>query len=208
MLNVISLGAGVQSSTMALMAAVGEITPMPDCAIFADTGAEPQRVYEWLEWLEGQLPYPVHRVMHKAGLLANIMQTGRGRFVSVPFFTDSHHGGMTRRQCTREFKVQPIDKKLRDLMGLKWRQRAPKGKQVIQWIGISLDEAHRMKPNHNAWATSIWPLVDLRMTRSDCYIRLLSMDACAQIPGAVKVVLHILSIPRRSGMENHEESRP
>jgi len=29
-LTVISLGAGVQSSTMALMAAAGEITPMPD----------------------------------------------------------------------------------------------------------------------------------------------------------------------------------
>lgn len=32
-LRVISLGAGVQSTTMALMAAHGEITPMPDSAI-------------------------------------------------------------------------------------------------------------------------------------------------------------------------------
>ena len=36
-LHIISLGAGVQSSTMALMAACGEITPMPTAAIFADT---------------------------------------------------------------------------------------------------------------------------------------------------------------------------
>lgn len=36
-MNIISLGAGVQSSTMALMEKHGEITPMPDCAIFADT---------------------------------------------------------------------------------------------------------------------------------------------------------------------------
>ena len=43
MKHIISLGAGVQSSTMALMAAHGEIGPMPDCAIFADTGAEPQK---------------------------------------------------------------------------------------------------------------------------------------------------------------------
>lgn len=49
-LNIISLGAGVQSSTMALMAAHGEITPMPDAAIFADTQAEPKAVYEWLDW--------------------------------------------------------------------------------------------------------------------------------------------------------------
>ena len=39
-IHIISLGAGVQSSTMALMAACGEITPMPQCAIFADTQAE------------------------------------------------------------------------------------------------------------------------------------------------------------------------
>ena len=35
---VLSLGAGVQSSTLALMAAKGEVTPMPDVAVFADTG--------------------------------------------------------------------------------------------------------------------------------------------------------------------------
>ena len=59
MLNVLSLGAGVQSSTLALMAAHGEIEPMPDCAIFADTGDEPKAVYEWLVWLETQLPFEV-----------------------------------------------------------------------------------------------------------------------------------------------------
>ena len=40
-LRVHSLGAGVQSTTLTLMAAHGEIGPMPDGAIFADTGWEP-----------------------------------------------------------------------------------------------------------------------------------------------------------------------
>jgi len=47
-LHIISLGAGVQSTTMALMAAHREIEPMPDCAIFADTGWEPKAVYDHL----------------------------------------------------------------------------------------------------------------------------------------------------------------
>lgn len=51
MFRVISLGAGVQSTTMALMAAHGEIGPMPDCAIFADTQDEPPEVYDHLAWL-------------------------------------------------------------------------------------------------------------------------------------------------------------
>ena len=63
-LRAISLGAGVQSTTMALLAAHGEIGPMPDCAIFADTGWEPKAVYEHLEWLMSGnvLPFPVHIV--------------------------------------------------------------------------------------------------------------------------------------------------
>ncbi len=61
-IHIISLGAGVQSSCMSLMAAAGEILPMPTAAIFADTQAEPASVYRWLDWLEKQLPFPVHRV--------------------------------------------------------------------------------------------------------------------------------------------------
>ncbi len=61
-IHLLSLGAGVQSSTLALMAAAGEVTPMPLAAIFADTQAEPPSVYRWLDWLEKQLPFPVHRV--------------------------------------------------------------------------------------------------------------------------------------------------
>lgn len=44
-LRVLSLGAGVQSTTLVLMAAHGVVGPMPDCAIFADTGWEPKAVY-------------------------------------------------------------------------------------------------------------------------------------------------------------------
>lgn len=65
-LRVISLGAGVQSTTMALMAAHGEIGPMPDAAIFADTGDEPEAVYAHLRWLTSPnvLPFPVKIATH------------------------------------------------------------------------------------------------------------------------------------------------
>ena len=44
-LTVISLGGGVQSSVMALMASGGAFGTMPDCAIFADTHWEPPSIY-------------------------------------------------------------------------------------------------------------------------------------------------------------------
>lgn len=63
-LRVLSLGAGVQSTTLALVAAHGEITPMLDCAVFADTGEEPAGVYRHLAWLQSEdlLPFPIHVV--------------------------------------------------------------------------------------------------------------------------------------------------
>lgn len=172
MRHIISLGAGVQSSTMALMAAHGEIGPMPECAIFSDTGAEPRHVYEWLNWLETQLPFPVHRVMHDRGLLVHIQESiAGGRFAGAPFFTESNtgSGGRLRRQCTREFKIQPIEKFIRrELLGLAHGQRAPKHPQITQWIGISWDEIQRMKHPHNTFTAHRWPLIELTMTRQGC----------------------------------------
>jgi hypothetical protein len=170
-LRVLSLGAGVQSSTLALMIAEGAL-PMVDAAIFADTGAEPEGVYRWLEWLEQRLPFPVYRVMHKQGLLDNIKRSVQGgSFAGAPFYTESNTsrgGGTLRRQCTREFKIEPITKKLRAMVGLAKGERAGKGVRVVQFIGISLDEVMRMKPSRDAWIRHEWPLVDLRMTRQHC----------------------------------------
>ncbi len=98
-MNILSLGAGVQSSTLALMAAKGEISPMPDCAIFADTGWEPKRVYDWLDWLESQLPFPVYRVS-KGNIRDDLLNTlSLKRFASIPFYTesDSKGGGIAQK---------------------------------------------------------------------------------------------------------------
>lgn len=170
MITVLSLGAGVQSSTLALMAAKGEITPMPDCAIFADTGAEPKHVYEYLDWLETQVPFPVYRVMEGDGLKQNIIKSVDGsRYAGAPFFTTSQNGGgQLRRQCTAEFKIEPIIRKVRELMGLAKGQRAPKGIHVTQYIGISTDEAVRMKPSREKYIAHRWPLIEKRMSRNDC----------------------------------------
>jgi hypothetical protein len=166
-LRIISLGAGVQSSVMALMAAKGEITPMPDCAIFADTQFEPDSVYEHLEWLEEKLPFPVHKVTVgniKEDALKGENKSGT-KFVTMPFFTAS---GIGMRQCTNDYKIQPIRTKTRELLGLKKGQRA---KDVIceTWIGISLDEIQRVKDNRDKYIINRWPLLELGMKRHHCH---------------------------------------
>jgi hypothetical protein len=168
MLHVISLGAGVQSTTIALMAAAGVITPMPDCAIFADTQAEPKDVYRHLDWLERQLPFPVHRVT-AGSLREQIVAAMKGRTRMdgrPPFYTSK--GGVLIRQCTGDFKLKPIQRKQRELVGLKPGQRRPKQILMIQWIGISTDEAARMKPSQVPFVQHRWPLIEAGMNRRAC----------------------------------------
>jgi hypothetical protein len=172
-IHLISLGAGVQSSTMALMAAKGEIGPMPKAAIFADTGDEPASVYKWLDWLDTQLPFPVYRVqkgiISQDSLKIHTSKKSGNKYIKtlIPAFTLQEGGkkGLLGRKCTADYKVIQILRKARQLGEV---PRGCKTVRVVQWIGISIDEAHRMKPSKEKWAQNIWPLIDKEMSRKHC----------------------------------------
>lgn len=183
MKHIISLGAGVQSSTMALMAAHGEIKPMPECAIFADTGWEPEAVYHYLDYLKSKLPFPVvtvtagnirddqmnkRRIMRKSG-----RNPKTDRFATLPYFVKNQTTesiGKVKRQCTAEYKIYPIELFIRrQILKIAPRKHAPKIPVVTQWRGISTDEASRMKPSKVKWITVRYPLaMELGMSRSNC----------------------------------------
>ena len=174
-LRVLSLGAGVQSSTLALMIQRGEI-PMVDAAIFADTIGEPKLVYEWLDWLEKQLSFPVYRV-NKGNLKQDILDTVKGiskrykNFISVPVYTLNNQTGkkgLLRRQCTSEYKILPINQKIRELLGLKKGEKRKKDTKVELIMGISYDEIYRVKKNWLSYIENIYPLIDMKMKRADC----------------------------------------
>lgn len=172
-IHLLSLGAGVQSSTLALMAAHGECEPMPVAAIFADTQAEPASVYRWLDWLEKQLPFPVHRVtrgnLTDDALRLRQRKDGDGKWTKtiIPVFIMNRDGskGHLHRACTYDYKSAELTKAARRLAGIK---RGQKTIGVIQWIGISLDELQRMKPSREPWCQHRWPLIEKRMTRQKC----------------------------------------
>ena len=176
--RVLSLGAGVQSSVLALLLSRSDPRllemgyPKPDAAIFADTGWEPDYVYHHLNWLEQQLTYPLLRV--SSGNLKENLKKGRTvsghRFIDVPLFTVGETGnkGMLRRQCTNHYKIAPIYRRVRELAGGKRGRPFPKEISVEMWLGISLDEIGRMKPSREHWIEHRWPLVDIDMSRQDC----------------------------------------
>src|SRR5262245_35543455 len=154
---------------MALLAAHGELAPMPNCAIFADTGWEPKAVYAHLDWLcsGNVLPFPVHRVSAgnlRDDVMRGVNTTGHD-FTAVPWYVLRRSGRavMLRRQCTKEYKLGPIQRKVVELLGGKH----PKGGATL-WLGISTDEAARAKPSRVQYIVNRWPLIDARMSRQDC----------------------------------------
>jgi len=213
-LTVISLGAGVQSSTMAIMAAKGDL-PNVDCAIFADTGYEPKAVYTYLNFLSNILPYPIFKV--RKGNIRDDMLAAKGttNFVVAPFFTQNKitgKKGMVMRQCTNDYKIQPIRTKIRELCGVPKGKHFPKDKYVEQWIGISTDEAGRMKPARDKYILNRHPLIEAEMSRQDCIdylkkhdIPLPEKSACIVCPYHNDAYWHFMKTERPSEFEDAVE---
>lgn len=172
-IRTLSLGAGVQSTTLALMACDGTL-PRPDAAIFADTGWEPRRTYEHLDRLQVELDragVPLHRVS-SGNLRADTINPAH-RYASVPYFVRNPDGseGMGRRQCTSEYKLAPISRKVRELLGAAPPdfRRVPRGRVAEQWIGFSTDEIGRVSDGPGVlYLRPRYPLLELGMSRRDC----------------------------------------
>jgi hypothetical protein len=177
-LRILSLGAGVQSSTILLMACKG-LLPKPDAAIFADTGWETMATYQHLEWLKREAAkHGVPVIVVDNGNLRDLtigshvrIRQGK-RSASMPLFTKSLCGdvGILRRQCTYDYKITPIKRQIRQMLGIKSRCVAPKD-CVEQWIGISTDEAHRIFSRQKSRESVLtYPLLSLNMSRYDCMV--------------------------------------
>ncbi|MEY9961798.1 hypothetical protein ABH932_007586, partial [Streptacidiphilus sp. MAP5-52] len=168
---ILSLGAGVQSTTALLLSALGEL-PKIDAAIFSDIGWEPKRVYQHLDDLEVKIArpagIPILRV--SAGNIRDDALDPSHRFASMPLYILNRDGspGMSRRQCTSEYKIRPIRRKVREILDYPHPKRIPAGVFTEQWIGISTDEFHRAKDSDVKFTRHRFPLIDLGLSREDC----------------------------------------
>ncbi|RST22875.1 hypothetical protein EF908_13970 [Streptomyces sp. WAC04770] len=161
------------------------VLPKADYAIFAGTGWEPQSVYQHLDRLEREIAepagIPILRV--SSGNIRDDALNPDHRFASMPLYILNENGrpGMTRRQCTGEYKIKPIKKKVREILGYPYPARIPQGVHVEQWVGISTDEFHRAKDSDVKYMRNCHPLIDLGWSRSDC-VRYLTSLGLADTP--------------------------
>jgi hypothetical protein len=174
-----SFGVGVQSTTLAFltMAKDPELLRcmkglLPTKFVFSDTGDEPASVYRHLESMKSTMTQRGLEltVLCRGSLGEHILgriASGRRGMSSLPLFVRGKDGtmGPMRRKCTSDFKSRLIDPYMRDYA-------APRG-FLSHWMGISMDEAHRMRTTLDDWRVFDYPLVEMRWTRERCieYLR-------------------------------------
>ncbi len=165
----------MQSTVMCLMAEREKFGAKPDYAIFADTGWEPKSVYETLDWLEDEVSFPILRTSNGRNLRDDVRDgvNAQGQpWMTLPVYLRDKNGGeagINWRQCTKNYKIDPIRKKVQEQLGVKPRQALAYDTAVEMWLGITMDEIMRMKPSRNWWITHRFPFIDdIPMTREDC----------------------------------------
>lgn len=195
-LKVLSLGAGVQSSTILLMAVKGEL-PKPDVAVFADTGWENPDTYKHLAWLKEMsekvgIPLMTVAKGNVRDDLLNAAEIGC-RFASIPAYTMLRGSpGRLKRQCTTEYKITPIKQEIRRFLGVRPQDKLS-SEAVDLWVGISLDEYNRIASftRNPKWLSASFPLTQLKpMTRNECIVwlkenypeRIIPRSACLGCP--------------------------
>lgn len=160
MINVISLGAGKQSSYMLLNALEGKYKYKPYFAIFSDTGCEPQYVYDYLNWIKTFVKNKYNFdiiIVSRGNLMKDVIDYIDGtnnRASALPYFNDMN-GGPIGRQCTGDYKVQPLRKYLQSI-----RDKS----KIRLWIGISLNEIQRIKDAPVKYIEHYYPLIESRIS--------------------------------------------
>lgn len=160
-LRVLSLGGGIQSSCLLLMACEDAIRrragqhdaallPRLDAAIFADTQHEMPETYDYLRYLEEQCEAAGIRTFFRSAgdLKADLIaRRGKGMQPNLPVrVRDPKTGELSRvnaYRCSYDYKRRVVTRATKELCG---GRGAWKRLTVEQWLGISMDESSRMKP--------------------------------------------------------------
>lgn len=158
-INVISYGAGKQSTYMLLTALDGKYKYKPDFAIYSDLKCETKATEMYVEYIKAYVKQKYDFdiiIVSEGNLMEDIEDYLDGkikRSCSIPLFSGDT-GAPINRQCTSDYKLKPIRKYFQSIRGQK---------KIRQWIGISADEAERMKIPNVKYIEHYYPLVENRI---------------------------------------------
>lgn len=149
MIRVLSFGAGVQTTALAILVIQGKLKV--DVVVFADTGVEKPETYWYMEsytkpeFEKAHVPFEVIR-NDRPGYEATLYDYywSRRDLPSVQW-----------RRCTDHYKLRPMKRRYR--------------KDVHMLIGFSIDEIERTNRPRTLWATESYPLIEMGLSASDCH---------------------------------------
>ena len=153
-LHTISMGAGVQTTAMLI-----KFWQYHPHVIFADTGDEQVETYYYIDkYLK---PFCIEK-----GVEWHTVRNKKYDSLMDKYFDRNVIPNTGRRWCTQDFKIMPIQRKLREL-------GATSKNPIHVSIGISLDESHRMSATAHIdkprYEHKVYPFLDFGITRKDCY---------------------------------------
>ena len=152
-MEILSYGGGTQTIAMCVLVATGKL-PKPDYVIAADTGWEAPTTWQYADAYARPLLARVGLELHVAPhSLATVDVYAHNGDLLMPAYTAT---GKLRTFCSSEWKGYVVQRYARRALGI----TGP----LVNWIGFSLDERHRVK---NADGRR-YPLLDLMLTRADC----------------------------------------
>jgi len=162
-----SFGGGVQSTAMLVLAARKEIDF--SLALFCNVAADTENPATLAYIRDHSRPFAERHGIEfmelirrkRDGSTETVLSRIRNPTRSIGIPVRMSNGAPGKRNCTVDFKVNVIAKHLKAL-------GATKDDPATVALGISLDEFYRMKPSKLPIQQSVWPLVDLRLTRQDC----------------------------------------
>jgi len=155
--TVVSYGGGIQSTALVVLAmrerwAIDEIVHVD--LMGAESPATREYVALFGDWLRREHGRDITII--ERDLYGDML--ARPGFTPVPW-RGKYERFILSRQCTRQYKVQPLQRYLYD--------RYP-GERIGLMLGISVDEYHRMRDSSAARIEHVYPLVDRRLTRWQC----------------------------------------
>ncbi len=185
-LRILSLSWGVDSWTVAAMAALGAIPPI-DYAIHIDTGYERAASIDfarrWHPWLAA----------HNLTVVTIIPPDNRiithSSHITIPAHSLSPSGArsLLPRHCNRSWKTYPSRRFFRSRMRHHSLKLLPG--TIHHILGISADESSRVRTSPVHYVKNCYPLVDLNLTRADAiawlrskHLPVPSRSACYMCP--------------------------
>ena len=162
---VVSYGGGTNST--ALLIGYVERDIRPDLIMFADTGGEFERTYEYLVTFNNWL------VDHGMPALTLVSNAGREGFRHTSLEDECHNNNTLPslafgfKGCSVKWKRQPMDRYIKN----EWapaQEAWDAGLRIRRVIGIDAGEAHRGKIPDDSKFTYEFPLVEWDWAREEC----------------------------------------